>query len=140
MQPQPAPTPLPLMAGPQAQLSWKSWKPWAGVALLAWAGLLQVCSTALPPPPRRSPLLPPAHLCSPCAHLAASCQRAPWFTGSSPLSPPSPSPAQWDMYRLKRDPRFKEKFPEHAVEEEEQQQQQRESESTLTVRLKSGEQ
>ena len=43
------------------------------------------------------------------------------------------------MYRLKRDPRFKEKFPEHAVEEEEQQQQ-REGESTLTVRLKSGEQ
>ena len=38
------------------------------------------------------------------------------------------------MYRLKRDPRFQEKFPEHAVEEEAQQ------ESTLTVRLKSGEQ
>ena len=50
MQPQPAPTPLPLMAGPQAQLSWKSWKPWAGVALLAWAGLLQVRSPSAPPP------------------------------------------------------------------------------------------
>lgn len=47
---------------------------------------------------------------------------------------PTPCLPQWDMYRLKRDPRFQEKFPEHAVEEEAQQ------ESTLTVRLKSGEQ
>lgn len=40
------------------------------------------------------------------------------------------------MYRLKRDPRFKEVFPDHAAEDEQQEQQ----ESTLTVRLKSGEQ
>ncbi|KAL4447503.1 hypothetical protein ABPG75_004722 [Micractinium tetrahymenae] len=42
---------------------------------------------------------------------------------------------QWDMMRLKKDPRFKEKFPEHAAKEEED-----EPERSLAVRLRSGEQ
>ena len=41
-----------------------------------------------------------------------------------------PLPVQWDMYRLKRDPRFKEKFPEHAADDAEA--------PSLTVRLKGG--
>ncbi|KAI3429277.1 hypothetical protein D9Q98_005373 [Chlorella vulgaris] len=39
---------------------------------------------------------------------------------------------QWDMRRLRKDPRFKEKFPEVAVEEG------GEDERRLSVRVKSG--
>lgn len=42
---------------------------------------------------------------------------------------------QWDMMRLKNDPRFKDKFPEHAAEQDEEQ-----AERSVTVRLRSGEQ
>lgn len=43
---------------------------------------------------------------------------------------------QWDMMQLKKDPRFKEKFPEHAANEEAE----AEAERSLTVRLRSSEQ
>ena len=69
----------------------------------------QVCFHPLPPP-LPPPPPPPANL-------------------GPPLLPPA---SQWDMMRLKKDPRFKEVFPE--VVEEEQ------DEREVTVRLKGGEQ
>ena len=48
-------------------------------------------------------------------------------------------PVQWDMYRLKKDPRFKEKFPDLATEEEQEQEEDRPAPS-VTVRLNRGQQ
>lgn len=72
------------------------------------------------------------------AAAAAACHCRLWVFQPAPtdqLRSPSFSLCnpQWDMMQLKKDPRFKEKFPEHAAKEEEE-------ERSLTVRLRSGEQ
>lgn len=72
----------------------------------------------------------PAHQCTPCR------RRRCCLLDQAARSAAATPPLQWDMYRLRRDPRFKEKFPEHALEEEAAADA---PASTLTVRLRSGE-
>lgn len=79
-----------------------------------------------------------------CPASPAAAASAYWrLVLAPPISRPQHGPSltwvahlQWDMMQLKKDPRFKEKFPEHAANEEAE----AEAERSLTVRLRSSEQ
>lgn len=139
----------------------RNWRPWAGAALLVWAGVLQVRHGSLLK--RFQSMLiaiqrgfkgaASRHVCdqnlqrvsAPFSGGLNSSQALQAIAGDSqqrpsqlaPLASQAPSTRrsacvclQWDFMRLKKDPRFREKFPEHSEGED--------GERQVTVRLKTG--